>query len=105
MNAFEFERQRRFQEAWEAVQIARPVHYSLFTFGESDLPYYLVCDATRGQPTVSITRGDVRVTRPMIVTPDNIDPEFRNFFENDEEGALAEFILMKRVAAFSHLQF
>ena len=105
MNFSEFERQQQFQEAWEAVRIARPVHYSLFTFGESELPYFLVCDARQPQQTVSITRGDVRVTRPMIITPDNMEPEFRNFFENDEEGALADFILMKRVAAFSHLQF
>jgi hypothetical protein len=31
-------------------------------------------------------------------------PELRNFFENAEEGMLADFI-MERTAAFSHLQF
>jgi hypothetical protein len=104
MSFAEFEQRRRFQEAWEAVAIARPVHYSLFTFGESDLPYFLVCEARPPQPTVTITRGDVRITRPMIITPDNVRPEFRNFFENGEEGLLADFI-MARSAAFSHLQF
>jgi hypothetical protein len=80
------------------------VNYALFTFGESDLPYFLVCDARSESAPVTITRGDVRVTRPLIITPDNMHPEFRNFFESGEEGMLADFI-MARTAAFSHLQF
>jgi len=104
MNFSEYDERRRFQQAWEAVQIARPVHYSLFTFGESDLPYFLVCGTRQASETVTITRGDVRITRPLIITPDNLRPEFRNFFENAEEGMLADFI-MARTAAFSHLQF
>src|SRR5438445_4428124 len=104
MDFSEFEQHKHFQQAWEAVKIARPVHYSLFTFGESELAYFLVCDAQGPKETVSITRGDVRVTRPLIITPDNMRPEFRNFFENGEEGMLAEFITA-RTAVFSHLQF
>jgi hypothetical protein len=104
MNFSEFEERRRFQEAWEAVRIARNVHYSLFTFGESELPYFLVCEAPAAKQTVTITRGDVRITRPLIITPDNIHPELRNFFENDEQGMLVDFIL-RRTAAFSHLTF
>ncbi len=99
-----YEERRRFQEAWEAVRIARPVHYALFTFGASELPYFLVCEARRENDTVTITRGEVRITRPLIFTPDNVRPEFRNFFENGEEGMLADFI-MARTAAFSHLSF
>jgi hypothetical protein len=104
MSFAEFEERRRFQQAWEAVRIARPVHYSLFTFGESELPYFLVCEARQANETVTITRGDVRITRPLIITPDNIRPEFRNFFEDGQEGMLADFI-MARTAAFSHLTF
>src|SRR6185295_5916198 len=104
MNFSEFEERRRFQQAWEAVRIVRPVLYSLFTFGESELPYFLVCDPREADETVTITRGDVRITRPLIITPDNVRPELRNFFEGGEEGTLAEFI-MARTAAFSHLQF
>ena len=104
MNFSEFERQRSFQKAWEAVRIARAVHYSLFTFGESELPYFLVCQADEPNEPVSITRGEVRITRPLIITPDNVRPEFRNFFDDGEEGMLADFILA-RTAAFSHLQF
>src|SRR5258708_36471011 len=104
MNFSEFEERHRFQQAWEAVRIARPVNYALFTFGESDLPYFLVCDAQSESAPVTITRGGVRVTRPLIITPDNMHPEFRNFFESGEEGMLADFI-MARTVAFSHLHF
>lgn len=104
MNFSEFERRQRFQQAWEAVRIARPVHYTLFTFGSSELPYFLVCDRGDTQEPVSITRGEVRVTRPLIVTPDNLHPELRNFFENEEEDMLADFFIA-RTAALSHLQF
>jgi hypothetical protein len=104
MSFAEFEERRRFQEAWEAVRIARNVHYSLFTFGESELPYFLVCEAPAAKETVTITRGDVRITRPLIITPENIHPELRNFFEDDEQGMLVDFIL-RRTAAFSHLMF
>src|SRR6185503_14504385 len=41
----------------------------------------------------------------MIITPDNFHPEFRNFFDNDDEESAAEFILMSRTAAFSNLKF
>jgi hypothetical protein len=104
MSFSEFEERRRFQEAWEAVHIARPVSYTLFTFGESELPYFLVCGARQGRETVTITRGEVRITRPLIITPDNMHPEFRNFFENAEEGTLAGYLL-ERTAKLSHLQF
>ncbi len=104
MDFSDFEERQRFQEAWEAVRIARPVHYSLFTFGESELPYFLVSQSEKANETVTITRGEVRITRPLIITPDNMHPEFRNFFENGEEGMLADFI-MARTAAFSHLKF
>jgi len=104
MSFFDFEERIRFQQAWESVRIARPVHYSLFTFGESDLPYFLICDARPPQETVTIRKGEVKVTRPLIITPDDVHPEFRNFFESDEEGMLAEFF-MQRTAAFSNLRF
>ena len=43
MDFDEFNPEKMFYEAWEAVAIVRPVHYSLFTFGETVLPYFLVC--------------------------------------------------------------
>jgi hypothetical protein len=104
MNFAEFEHRHRFQQAWEAVRIVRSVPYSLFTFGNSELPYYLVCDAAKGATTVSVRRGEVKVTRPLIITPDDVHPEFRNFFEDDEDESAAQFI-MARSAAFSNLKF
>lgn len=104
MNFGEFDQQRRLLAAWNAVEIARPVHYTLFTFGDSELPYFLVQEGLPGKPQVSITRGEVRIARPLIITPDSGRPEFRNFFENADEEQIADFILA-RTAAFSHLKF
>ena len=96
--------EQHFRQVWDSVSIARPVHYSLFTFGESVLPYYLVCEPARAGHTVSITRGDVRITRPTIITPYNVHPEFRNFFE-DEDGERIVDLLLSRSAGFAHMKF
>ena len=97
------DRERRFREAWQAVQIARPVSYALFTFGESDLPYYLVLDMEQPGRPVTVRQGQVTITRPLIITPENSDPEFENFFENEEDAGFAKFML-SRTASFSHLR-
>jgi hypothetical protein len=95
--------ERRFRAAWEAVQIARPVAYSLFTFGESKLPYFLVLEAPRkGQP-VTVRQGQVTITRPLIITPENSEPEFLNFFDDEDDAGFARFLLA-RTASFSHLR-
>ena len=99
----DFEQERRFRAAWEAVRIERSVHYGLFTFGDSELPYFLVTRAARPGDPVSIRRGEVKVTRPSIITPGTERPEFRNFFESAEEHQYIEFLLA-RTAAFSNLQ-
>ena len=104
MSFMDFDDEQQFRDIWESVQIARPVHYSLFTFGESVLPYYLVCAAAQAGSTVSVTRGDVKVTRPMIITPDNHRPEFQNFFEDQQGEDIVDFLLA-RTAAFSNLRF
>jgi hypothetical protein len=95
----------RFESAWNAVRVVRDVSYSLFTFGESDLPYFLVCDGQDNRDgLVTVTRGEVKVTRPTIITPDNAGPEIRDFFDNDGDTAGASFLLA-RTAAFSNLKF
>jgi hypothetical protein len=99
-----FDEDRRFREAWEAVRIERGVEYSLFTFGESLLPYFLVSGARKPGTPVSIRRGEVKITRPLIITPESARPEFRNFFEDSEDEGLVAFLLA-RSAAFSNLRF
>jgi len=94
----------RFRDAWQAVEIARPVSYSLFTFGASELEYFLIVDSAQPGETVSVTQGEVKITRPMIVTPDNAQPELQGFFEDHEFDDVVEFLL-QRTAAFSHLKF
>ena len=98
------EEEQRFREAWDSIQVARSVEYSLFTFGESLLPYFLVLGAAKPGDMVSITRGNIRITRPTIITPDNMRPEFRNFFDSQEGEGIVEFLL-SRSAGFSHLKF
>jgi hypothetical protein len=98
-----FDRERRFREAWQAVEIARPVSYALFTFGESELPYFLVLDMQQPGRPVTVRQGQVTITRPLIITPENSDPEFENFFENEEDAGFAKFML-SRTASFSHLR-
>jgi len=104
----EFEQFQRFRSTWNAVRIERAVELGLFTFGDSDLPYYLVTSssgkgATGNAAMVKVRRGTVIVSRARIITPDTMHPELRNFFEEHEESGLIEF-LMSRTAAFSNLK-
>ena len=98
-----FANERRFHAAWDSVKIVRGVRYSLFTFGESDLSYYLVLSGLKPDQAVSVTQGDVKITRPLIIRPDNSPPEFENFFEDADDEDLAQFV-MSRTASFSNLK-
>lgn len=104
MSFDEHDAEARFRKAWQAVEIERSVPYSLFTFGESELPYYLIVDASQPREPVSVTQGEVKITRPLIVTADNARPELQGFFENHEFDHVVDFLL-QRTAAFSHLKF
>ncbi len=94
---------RPFRSIWDAVRIERGVDYGLFTFGTSDLPYFLVVDSREAGDPVEVSRGAVKVTRPMVITPYNARPEFRNFFEEGDDEGMIDFLLA-RTAGFSHLQ-
>ena len=98
----DFEQFQRFREAWKSIKVERAVEYSLFTFGDSDLPYFLV---TSGGPNrmVKVRKGNVTISRARIITPDSMHPELQNFFDEHEETGLIEF-LMSRTAAFSNLK-
>lgn len=98
-----YDAEARFRSAWESVGIARHVHYGLFTFGASELPYFVVEDAESPGETVEITRGEVKVTRPMIITPQSHHPEFEGFFDDADTEGVAAFLL-SRTAAFSQLK-
>lgn len=99
----EYDQESHFRRMWDAVRIERRVTYSLFTFGDSDLPYYLVTPQTGDDNTVRIRRGQVTISRARIITPESMRPEFRDFFEEQEERGFADF-LMTRAAAFSNLK-
>ena len=99
----EFEQEAYFRRMWDSVRIERGVEYSLFTFGDSDLPYYLVTQPADGEDTIRIRQGQVTISRARIITPDNMRPEFQDFFEENEDFGFADF-LMSRAAAFSNLK-
>ena len=98
-----FRREQQFAHMWNAVRIERAKRHSLFTFGESRIPYYLICEPATDGGMVQVTRGEVRVTRPAIITPGNCDPEFHEFFESQEEWEAAS-LLLSRTAGFSNLK-
>lgn len=100
----DFEYMRRLRSDWESIQIVRSVEYTLFTFGESVLDYLLVTEGRPPEKLVKIRRGEVKVTRPLIIRPDSDGPEFLNFFEGEDEERAIEFLL-SRTAAFSNLRF
>lgn len=99
----DFATEQRFRAAWEAVSIVRGVRYSLFTFGETDLPYFLVLSGPNEDQAISIVRGNVKIARPMIITPDSHRPEFEDFFSDSADHDLAQVILA-RTASFSNLK-
>jgi hypothetical protein len=97
-----FEQFQQFRAAWTSIKIERSVEMGLFTFGDSDLPYYLVTSSEKSQ-TVRIRRGSVTISRARIITPDSLHPEIRNFFEEHEDLGYIEKLLT-RSAAFSNLR-
>lgn len=99
----DFEKEMYFRRIWESIRIERGVSYSLFTFGDSELPYFLVTPQAEGESTVRIRQGRIHVSRARIITPDSMRPEFQDFFDDQEDDGLAAF-LMTRAAAFSNMK-
>lgn len=99
--------QRQLAALMARIRLARPVTRSLFTFGHSVIPYYLVFEPGRdGQSVMQF--GEVKVSKPTILTPSR-DPEFFGLFEQlaEESGAdLADYVqfALQRTAAFDRLK-
>ena len=92
----------QFRALWESVRIERGVEYSLFTFGDSDLPYFLVTQSSDDE-LVRVRKGQITISRARIITPDSARPEFQNFFAENEDFGIPDFLLA-RTAAFSNLK-
>jgi hypothetical protein len=99
----DFEHFAQFRAAWESVRVERPVEYSLFTFGDSELAYFLVTSASEKGGLVRVRQGQVKISRARIITPENMHPELQNFFEDEESLQFVQY-LMARTAAFSSLK-
>lgn len=101
---FEFgDELERLRAAWDQVRVVRPVEYTLFTFGESVLEYYLVTEAEPPARLVKIRKGEVRITRPLLLNPHDFGAQLENFFEDEEQFEALQF-LIGRSAAFSNLR-
>ncbi len=103
-----FDSQDQFRRLWDDARIERASNYSLFTFGDSDLPYFLLSEPKRSGEMVSVHEGSIKISRPMIIRPDSYRPEFENFFDEEEDETGSEdyvSYLLARSAAFSNLKF
>lgn len=102
-----FEAERQFQRLMDRIKLARGVSRTLFTFGDSEIPYLLVFPpGDDGQ--AEVRPGRVKVSRPTILTPSS-EPEFFGLFEEmaDEAGVdLSDFVqfALRRTAAFERLK-
>lgn len=104
MDFSDFNLEERLRKLWFSTRIVRDVSYSLFTFGDSDLPYYLVEDAQSAGELVTLHQGQVAVSRPRIINPYSEDPEFEGFFDDSGQERMFR-VLLSRTAAFSRMQF
>lgn len=100
----DFEDEAYFRRMWGAVRIERNIEYTLFTFGDSELPYYLVCYPDKQGGLVKVRKGEVKIAKPLILTPDSMGPEFRDFFEENEDESIVNFMLARRASLFSNLK-
>lgn len=103
MDFSQFNQEQRFRSMWNSVRIVRPIPYTLFTFGDTDLQYFLVEEPDAPMGMVKVSRGKVDITRPLLITPYNSPPEFRNLWEDQEFSEMVDF-LMSRTAAFRNLK-
>jgi len=94
----------RFHQAWNSVGFARRSRYSLFTFGDTDLPYYLICEPSSGTSLVSVIQGNMKISKPVVYMPGNAPPELHDFFEDESDGDLIGF-LMARTDQFRNMKF
>lgn len=92
----------RFRERWEAVRIVRNVPYTLFTFGDTDLPYALVLEPDDPAAPAGLVRGQITISRPQIITPGGDGPDFEGFFEDDDAAAT---LLMARGVQIPRMRF
>ena len=102
-----FAAQRKLAELMGRIRLARDVTRSIFTFGHTELPYYVIFEPDSGGQS-ELKTGQVTVSRPTILTPDS-EPEFFGLFEQlaEESGAdLADFVqfAIRRTAAFDRLK-
>ncbi len=104
MDFSDFNLEEQLRKLWFSTHIVRDVAYSLFTFGDSDLPYYLVEDAKAAGELVTLHQGQVAISRPRIISPYSDGPAFDGFFDDDLQEQMFS-VMLSRTAEFSRMSF
>jgi len=99
----EFWKIQRLQAAWEQVRIVRAAARGLFTFGSTELAYYLVTPAQEEGGLVSVAAGEVHLQRPLILTPQDAPPELQDFLDDESDAEMFRFLLARQ-AQFTNLK-
>ena len=92
----------KFEQAWGETEIIRSAHRTLFTFGDTRLPYIIVSESLVNKPDVVVREGEMVIKRPVIISADSGHPLFSGFGDKDKE--LAGF-LFQRLAYIPPYQY
>jgi len=61
--------EKKIEHAWKKTEILRQSRQLLFTFGDTELPYYVLAESLMNAGDTVVRRGEVVVQKPMIVAP------------------------------------
>ena len=83
----------KFEYVWKNTEILKVAERTLFTFGDTGLPYlFLARSLTKDTDTV-VREGEVTVKRPLVIKPHPDHPIFEGFGEHEEE--LGMFLIQR----------
>ena len=83
----------KFEYVWKNTEILKVAERTLFTFGDTGLPYLFIARSlTKGTDTV-VREGEVTVKRPLVIKPHPDHPMFEGFGEYEEE--LGMFLIQR----------
>jgi len=97
----EFEQFQRFKAAWSAVRIERTVEYSLFTFGDSELAYYLVTRRLERDPLSEFVAVRSRSPGLGLSRPKQCIRNCATSLEEQEDSGLTSFLMSRTASVFN----
>lgn len=85
----------KFEYVWKNTEVLKPAERTLFTFGDTGLPYVLVAKSLLREGDTVVREGEVITKRPLVLKPYANHPFFEGFGEHEEEMGL---FLIQRLA-------